>query len=142
MKKLYSIVFHTAECYMEAMKLDSIHTYDDADAAEIELFWNNKRKRDDAVRVLRREGIVVDTFELVIEDKEPQSSCKNDALTSMQIQNELKQIEGCLLNVNTFANNSVEFRLQKLEERVDELLEKVDELLERFDEHLYGSKEL
>jgi len=135
MKKRYSIVFHTDECYMEAMKLDSIHTYDDADAAEIELFCNNKRKRDDAVRILRREGIVVDTFELMHEDKEFHSSCKNDALTSMQIQNELKQIEGCLLNVNTFANNSVEFRLQKLEE-------KVDALLERFDEHLYGSKEL
>ena len=135
MKKRYSIVFHTAECYMEAMKLDSIHTYDDADAAEIELFWNNKRKRDDAVRILRREGIVVDAFELMLEDKELHSPCKNDTLTSMQIQNELKQIEGCLLNVNTFANNSVEFRLQKLEE-------KVDALLERFDEHLYGSKEL
>jgi|LakMenEpi03Aug12_release.lakeMendotaPanAssembly.Ray.scaffolds.fasta_scaffold724223_3 hypothetical protein len=53
----------------------------------------------------------------------------------MNEEEELKHIKGCLFNINTFENNSVEFRLQKLEE-------KIDELIERFDEHLYGSKEL
>jgi hypothetical protein len=41
MKKLYSIVFHNDECYKEAMALSDIHTYNDVDAAEIELFSIN-----------------------------------------------------------------------------------------------------
>jgi hypothetical protein len=61
--KQYSIVFHTDECYMEAMALSDIHTYNDADAAEIELFWNSKHKRDSAVRLLKQHDIVVDTFD-------------------------------------------------------------------------------
>lgn len=68
MKKLYSIVFHTAECYIEAMNLDEFHTYDDVDAPEIEVYWHSKSKRDKAVRLLRREGITVDTYELVVEE--------------------------------------------------------------------------
>jgi hypothetical protein len=62
MKKMYSIVFHNDECYTEAMALSDIHTYNDVDAAEIELFWNSKRKRDNAVRLLKQNDIVVDTF--------------------------------------------------------------------------------
>jgi hypothetical protein len=61
--KQYSIVFHTDECYMEAMALSGIHTYNDADAAEIELFWNSKRKRDNTVRLLKQHDIVVDTYD-------------------------------------------------------------------------------
>lgn len=63
MKTRYSIVFHTADCYVEAMALSDIHTYCDADATELELFWNNKRKRDSAVRLLKQHDIVVDTFD-------------------------------------------------------------------------------
>ena len=48
---------------MEAMALSDIHTYNDADAAEIELFWNSKRKRDNAVRLLKQHDITVDTFD-------------------------------------------------------------------------------
>lgn len=68
MKKLYSIVFHTAECYIEAMKLDGFHTYNDVDAPEIEVYWNSKSKRDKAIRLLRREGITVDTYEFVVNE--------------------------------------------------------------------------
>lgn len=63
MKKQYSIVFHTAECYIEAMKLDEFHTYTEVDAPEIEVYWNSKSKRDKVVRLLKKHGIVVDTFE-------------------------------------------------------------------------------
>ena len=63
MKTRYSIVFHTSDCYMEAMALSDIHTYYDVDATELELFWNNKRKRDNTVRLLKQHDIVVDTYD-------------------------------------------------------------------------------
>jgi hypothetical protein len=63
MKNRYSIVFHTADCYTEAMTLSDIHTYYDVDATELELFWNSKRKRDNAVRLLKQHDIVVDTYD-------------------------------------------------------------------------------
>jgi len=68
MKKLYSVVFHTAECYIEAMNLEGFHTYDEVDAPEIEVYWHSKSKRDKAVRLLRNEGITVDTYELVVNE--------------------------------------------------------------------------
>jgi hypothetical protein len=48
---------------MEAMALSDIHTYYDVDATELELFWNNKRKRDNTVRLLKQHDIVVDTYD-------------------------------------------------------------------------------
>jgi hypothetical protein len=48
---------------MEAMALSDIHTYYDVDAAELELFWNSKHKRDNAVRLLKQHDITVDTYD-------------------------------------------------------------------------------
>lgn len=61
----YSIVFHTAEAFKFAMKLDpSILNYWVCDEEGIELFWHSRRKRDKAERILDKEyGITVDTFE-------------------------------------------------------------------------------
>lgn len=62
-KNLYSIVFHTSECYIEAMKLAEFHTFDEFDGPEIEVYWYNKSKRDKAVRLLKKYGIVVDVLD-------------------------------------------------------------------------------
>ena len=63
----YSIVFHTAEAYKFAMKLDpSILNYWVFDEEGIELFWHSKAKRDKAIRTLDKVyGISVDWFDFV-----------------------------------------------------------------------------
>jgi hypothetical protein len=50
------------------MNLEGFHTYDEVDAPEIEVYWHSKSKRDKAVRLLRNEGITVDTYELVVNE--------------------------------------------------------------------------
>jgi hypothetical protein len=45
------------------MKLDEFHTFDEFDGPEIEVYWYNKSKRDKAVRLLKRYGIVVDVLD-------------------------------------------------------------------------------
>ena len=61
----YSIIFHTAEAFKQAMTLDpTVLDYWVCDEEGIELFWNSKAKRDKAERTLKKQfGIIVDTFE-------------------------------------------------------------------------------
>ena len=61
----YSIVFHTDEDFNKALEMTKILLPNDIDAPGIEMFWTEELRRDQAIRKLKRVGILVDTYELL-----------------------------------------------------------------------------